>query len=65
MILRAELVDRVDQHTEVFRVDIGRDAVPEIENMPGPLAVTRQRVRDTLADYLRALAKSRRVQVAL
>ena len=46
MVLRTQLMHGVDQHAQVIRVDVGRDAVAEIEHVTGPATVARQHICD-------------------
>ena len=57
MVLRAELVDRVNHRRDVLGVDVGRDTVTQVEDMARALAVAQQRVGDTLSDHLGRLAQ--------
>ena len=52
MIFRAELVDGIDERTEIVGVDVGGDAVTEVEHVAGAVAVALENVGDTLANDL-------------
>ena len=62
MVLNAHLVHGIDQHADVVGVDVGRDAVAEVEDVPGAVAVARQRLRDAVANRLGALAQRCRIE---
>ena len=53
MVLRAQFVDRINQYTQVFRVDVGRNAMSQVEHVPWSFAVACERVSNALADDFR------------
>src|SRR6185312_13414311 len=55
----------VHQHAHVFGIDLGRDAVAEIEHVTGMIAVAVQHGAGFAADYLGAGAQDRGIEVAL
>ena len=52
VILRAQLVNRVHEYTEMLGVYVGGYTVSKVENMAGALAVTGQRVGDALSNHV-------------
>ena len=48
--LRAQLVDRINQHTQVFGVDVGCNNMSKDKNVPWSLTVALGRVRHSLAN---------------
>ena len=50
MVLRAQLVDGVDENTEVIRIDIRRDAMTKIEDVARTFAVTGKSIRNALTN---------------
>ena len=65
MILRAEFMNSVDEHTQIVRIDIGRDAVPEIEHMSGTATVLGQHVGDPRADFVIGQRERGGLEIAL
>ena len=57
-------MDGVDEDAEVLGVDVGRDAVAEVEYVARAIAVACQRVGDALANDLGAFAERRGIKVA-
>ncbi len=53
VICRAKFVHGVDEYAEMIRIDVGRDAMAEIEHMPRTRAITRQGIGNALANYFR------------
>ena len=65
MISRAEFTHRSDQGGEVVRIDVGCDAVSQVENVARAAAKTFQGIPDFPADHVRIGQQDGRVQVAL
>ncbi len=53
VVLRAELVNGVDERAEVLRIDVGRYAMAEVEYVPRPATVAREHIGHALPDRLR------------
>jgi hypothetical protein len=52
MVLRAEFVHGVDEHSEMVGIDVGRNPVTEVKHVARPLAVTLENVRNSLPNHL-------------
>lgn len=65
VILRRQLMYRVDERTSIGRVDFRGDAVAEVEDVAGAAAVAGKDACDFLADGFRASVEHGRVHVAL
>ena len=54
-----------DHRRDVFRIDVGCNAVTQIEDMPGPCAVGLQHAIDFCFDCRDRRAQDRRIKIAL
>jgi hypothetical protein len=65
MILRTQPVYSLNQNAQVIRINIRRDAMPQVEYMARTVAVTGEHVRNTLFDGIRRFPKHGWIQVSL
>ncbi len=49
-------MDGVDEDAEMLWIDVRRNSVAEIEDVPGTLSVARQGIRNALANHFGALS---------
>ena len=49
-------MDGVDEYAEMFGIDVRRNSVTEIEDVPGTFTVARQGICNALSDDLGALS---------
>jgi len=65
MVRRAQPVHSLNQNTQVIRIYIRRDAVPQVEYMSRTVTVTGKHVRNTLFDSIGRFPKYGWIQVSL
>src|SRR5262245_20066387 len=65
VVRRAQRVDCLHQHGDLLRIDVGMDAVTEVEHVPAAATVAREERRDLRTELLPGRMQRAGVEVAL